>query len=69
MPEIAYSVTRVSYSSELTFLLELGHNMGNQHSRNQTQNPAPKSGGLFEYSTGWKWEGTDLPPVYVQMLS
>ena len=37
-----------------TLIHEIGHNFGNHHSRNQDNNAAPASGGIFEYSTGWR---------------
>lgn len=47
---------------------ELGHNFGMEHSRNQINNPAPPSGGLFEYSTGWRWTGIDSI-IYVSVMT
>jgi len=37
---------------------EIGHNMGNHHARGQIGSPAGDRGGLFEYSTGHRWEGS-----------
>ena len=55
---IAFSVNRVQQmATSYTLVHELGHNMGNHHSRNQSQETAPESGGVFEYSTGWRWSG------------
>ncbi|MDZ7773211.1 MAG: M12 family metallo-peptidase [Balneolaceae bacterium] len=55
-----FSVNRVE-QLHFTYTLahELGHNMGNHHSRNQSSNAAPSSGGVFDYSTGWRWTGSN----------
>ena len=59
-PAYGYSITRVQQASwTSTHAHEIGHNMGNHHSRNQNMNPAPLSGGLYNYSTGWRWTGTN----------
>ena len=59
-PSLGFSVSRVqSAANSFVHAHELGHNMGNMHSRNQQNNAAGASGGLFEYSTGWRWAGTD----------
>lgn len=58
--EIGYSITRVQQAGwSNTHAHELGHNMGNDHSRNQTTEAAGNTGGLFNYSTGWRWTGQD----------
>lgn len=59
-PDYAFNVNRVQqmhYST--TMVHEIGHNMGNHHSRNQASNAAGSDGGLFSYSTGWRWTGDD----------
>ena len=54
-PEIGFSITRIQQAAfRPTHAHEMGHNMGNAHSRNQEQNAAGPDGGLFEYSTGWR---------------
>ncbi len=59
-PELGFSVTRVQQAgSTSTHAHEMGHNFGNAHSRNQQTNAAGASGGIFEYSTGWRWTGQD----------
>tara|TARA_R100001143_G_scaffold52481_2_gene47671 strand:+ start:35020 stop:38862 length:3843 start_codon:yes stop_codon:yes gene_type:complete len=59
-PSEGFSITRVQQASWTTTMAhEFGHNMGSHHSRNQTIQPASESGGVFNYSTGWRWTGTD----------
>jgi len=56
----AYSIARVQQASWTNTLVhEIGHNMGNAHSRNQRQAAAGFSGGFQRYSTGWRWTGTN----------
>jgi len=54
-----FSLTRVQQAAGTTHAHEMGHNMGNAHSRLQNQNAAGGTGGLFPYSTGWRWIGQD----------
>lgn len=55
-----YSITRVQQASwTSTHAHEMGHNLGSHHSRNQRNNPAPARGGVFDFSTGWRWTGND----------
>lgn len=59
-PAEGYSITRVQQSAWTTTMIhEIGHNMGSHHSRNQAIQPAPESGGVFNYSTGWRWTGSN----------
>ncbi len=58
-PSLAFSLTPVRSTSGSTFAHELGHNFGFSHSRNQNRNASDSRGGLFEYSTGWRWTGND----------
>lgn len=58
-PRFGFSVTRVQQAEGLTHAHELGHNMGSHHSRNQQANAAGSDGGLFTYSTGWRWTGNN----------
>ncbi|TVR16911.1 MAG: T9SS C-terminal target domain-containing protein [Balneolaceae bacterium] len=58
-PELGFSITRVQQAMGTTHAHEMGHNMGNNHSRNQQENAAGNAGGIFEYSTGWRWTGND----------
>jgi hypothetical protein len=55
-PSRAFSLTAVR-SSPFAYLFahEIGHNLGNNHSRNQARNAAGPNGGVFPYSTGWRW--------------
>jgi hypothetical protein len=54
-----FSLSRVQQAAGTTHAHEMGHNMGNAHSRLQSQNAAGGTGGLFPYSTGWRWVGQD----------
>ena len=59
-PAYGFSISRVQQTSWTTTLVhELAHNMGSHHSRNQIIQPAPERGGVFNYSTGWRWTGTN----------
>jgi hypothetical protein len=59
-PSSAFSLTRVQQATwTYTFIHELGHNMGNMHSRNQSSQAAGVDGGVFPYSTGWRWIGSN----------
>ncbi len=52
-----FSITRVQQASGSTHVHEMGHNMGSMHSRLQNSAAADETGGLFPYSTGWRWNG------------
>ncbi|MCH8548743.1 MAG: M12 family metallo-peptidase [Balneolaceae bacterium] len=54
---LGFSLTRVQQAAGTTHVHEMGHNMGKAHSRNQNRSAAGIDGGLFEYSTGWRWTG------------
>ena len=55
-PDWAFSVVRVQQADGHTFAHELGHNMGAHHRKDQLNSPGP---GLFPYSAGWRWIGTN----------
>jgi hypothetical protein len=56
-PEYGFSITRVQQASwTYTTIHEMGHNMGCHHHKEQNTQPGP---GLFSYSAGWRWIGTD----------
>ncbi len=58
-PQLGFSLNRVQQmTSTTTFVHEIGHNMGNAHSRNQRRNAAGVFGGIFDYSTGWRFTGS-----------
>jgi len=58
-PEIGFSVNRVQQvATGYTLIHEIGHNLGNAHARGQTNASAGLVGGVFEYSTGFRWEGS-----------
>ena len=67
MPELGFSVVSVEYADS-TLIHEIGHNLGCHHSRAQEQAPAPPEGGLYEYSTGWRWVG-DNDRRYVSIMT
>jgi hypothetical protein len=55
--EYGYSLTRVQQASwTYTTIHEIGHNMGAHHHKQQTTQPGP---GIFTYSAGWRWTGSD----------
>ena len=56
---LGFSLSRVQQAAGITHAHEMGHNMGNAHSRNQNSAEAGPEGGRMEYSTGWRWTGDD----------
>lgn len=56
-PRYGFSIVNVEQATNYTFAHEIGHLFGNHHSRLQNNSPAPPEGGLFQYSTGWRWTG------------
>jgi len=50
-----FNLTTAGNWGSYTHAHEIGHNLGNDHGRNQIQNPAGPNGGRRNYSTGWKW--------------
>jgi hypothetical protein len=56
-PSYGFSISRVQQAGwTYTTVHELGHNMGCHHHKQQFVQPGP---GLFSYSAGWRWVGTD----------
>jgi len=54
-----FSINRVQQiGNSYTLIHEIGHNLGNAHARDQASQPAGLVGGLFEYSTGYRWSGS-----------
>lgn len=54
--ELAFSINRVKQLvSDFVLIHEMGHNFGNDHSRNQNSNAANSLGGVFQYSVGYRW--------------
>lgn len=57
---LGFNVNRVQQVGNTYVMIhEIGHNFGNMHSRNQASNAAGFNGGVFPYSTGWRWIGDD----------
>ncbi len=57
---LGFNANRVQQmANTYTLIHEIGHNMGNMHSRNQAASAAGPNGGVFPYSTGWRWIGGD----------
>lgn len=57
---LGFNVNRVQQVANTYVMIhEIGHNFGNMHSRNQASNAAGANGGVFPYSTGWRWIGDD----------
>lgn len=56
-PETAFSLVRIQQASNtFTYVHEMGHNLGCHHHKEQNYQPGP---GLFDYSAGWRWVGTN----------
>jgi phosphodiesterase/alkaline phosphatase D-like protein len=56
-PSYAFSITRIQQASwTYTSVHEVGHNMGCHHSKLQNFQAGP---GIFSYSAGWRWTGTN----------
>jgi len=55
-PQYGFSLVGVSTSSAFSPIHEMGHNMGCGHHKLQNFQPGP---GLYSYSAGWRWTGTD----------
>jgi len=67
--DYAFSITRVQQAANTsTHVHEMGHNMGNNHARNQKDAAASAEGGIFEYSTGWRWIGND-GETYISVMA
>ncbi|WP_428235679.1 zinc-dependent metalloprotease [Gracilimonas sp.] len=65
-PIRGFSVNRVQQvASNYTLVHEIGHNMGNSHSRTQSQAAASESGALFHYSVGFQ----NIPASYVTVMA
>ncbi|MHB8770751.1 MAG: M12 family metallo-peptidase [Syntrophales bacterium] len=57
-PAYGFSITRVQQASwTYTTIHEIGHNMGLSHHKLQNTEPGP---GIYSYSAGWRWTGSDL---------
>jgi hypothetical protein len=65
-PDLGFSVTRITQSSSgLTFIHEIGHNLGCQHHKLQNVQPGPTIWSNWPppdvnlWSAGWRWTGTN----------
>jgi len=57
LPAYAFCINRVQQVGwTYTQIHEMGHNMGLHHHKEQNFQPGP---GLYSYSAGWRWTGTD----------
>ena len=66
-PQWAFALTRINAAYPNATAHEIGHSIGAMHSRNQNAGAAGASGGLFEYSTGWRLTGSDSK-TYVTVM-
>ncbi|HOF21838.1 MAG TPA: M12 family metallo-peptidase, partial [Bacteroidales bacterium] len=56
-PAYGFSLTRVQQASgTYTTIHEIAHNLGCHHHKQQNTQPGP---GIFPYSAGWRWNGTN----------
>lgn len=54
-PKFGFNLNRVQQvTTGFTLIHEIGHNMGNAHSRTQQSSAATDAGGLFHYSAGYQ---------------
>jgi len=61
-PDMGFSLTRRVAAGGMTFIHELGHNMGAQHHKEQNYQPGPTSWSDWsenQWSAGWRWVGND----------
>ena len=57
LPQYAFCLGRIKQVSwTATTVHEWGHNMGCHHRKDQAVQPGP---GLYSFSAGWRWTGTD----------
>lgn len=63
-PEFGFNLNRVQQIADgFTLIHEIGHNMGNSHSRTQQSSAASEAGGLFHYSVGYQDQTNDFHTV------
>ncbi len=55
-----FHIVLYSYLEDLSWVHEWGHNMGCNHSAEQTSSPGPEDGGLFGHSLGCYFYATNL---------
>jgi len=69
-PDLMFSLNRIQQmTTTFTFIHELGHNLGLGHSRNQNVSAAGIFGGAFEYSTGWRFTGSNDGMSYATVMT
>ncbi len=60
----AFNLNRVQQiATGYTLIHEIGHNMGNAHSRTQNSSSASDAGGLYHYSVGYQNQSSDFHTV------
>ncbi|MCP9291270.1 zinc-dependent metalloprotease [Gracilimonas sediminicola] len=60
----AFNLNRVQQiANGYTLIHEIGHNMGNAHSRTQNSSSATDAGGLYHYSVGYQNQSSDFHTV------
>lgn len=63
-PGFGFNLNRVQQVADtFTLIHEIGHNMGNAHSRTQQSSAASDGGGLFHYSAGFQNTGSNYHTV------
>lgn len=55
-PAIGFSISGIGATTSYTPIHEMGHNMGCGHHKEQNFQPGP---GLFDFSAGWRWTGSN----------
>lgn len=67
-----FSATRINFAvNTITFIHEIGHNLGAMHNLYQTSDPGPTQWENWAgntWSAGWRWQGTDTN-YYADLMS
>jgi hypothetical protein len=56
MPRFGFTWVAARCLDGLALIHEMGHNLGANHRKDQLDSPGP---GIFSYSAGWRWVGSD----------